>query len=178
MPILQIALACLYWITLLFMVYGCFWSCTIPYESSRDLSHGMVKPSFVLRFVPMTTSEIIVSLWAGTRGYLDKAKLGSFLGNWALCSRLESQIMADHTNEICKRIYPYNFIDCWLHGPGRNAPLDRLQRRKFCDSKHFGWSTSRTLVAMCSRRSASSKENVLGDQSLELYGIVGIIPDS
>ena len=26
------------------------------------------------RFVPMTTAEIIVSLWAGTRGYLDKAR--------------------------------------------------------------------------------------------------------
>ena len=29
--------------------------------------------SCFLRFVPMTTAEIIVSLWAGTRGYLDKA---------------------------------------------------------------------------------------------------------
>ena len=29
------------------------------------------------QFVPMTTAEIIVSLWAGTRGYLDKA--------WAWC---------------------------------------------------------------------------------------------
>ena len=30
-------------------------------------------PGRALRFVPMTTPEIIVSLWAGTRGYLDKA---------------------------------------------------------------------------------------------------------
>lgn len=41
---------------------------------------------FPSRFVPMTTAEIIVSLWAGTRGYLDKV-----VGNMSIVSRKNAE---------------------------------------------------------------------------------------
>lgn len=45
-------------------------------------------------------------------------------------------------NVIWKCIKLWQTVQTWCRWP----------RRKFFDLKHFGWSTSRTLVAMCSRR--------------------------
>ncbi len=44
------------------------------------------------RFVPMTTAEIIVSLWAGTRGFLDKAL--EFLGDGGTQINIGTQTLA------------------------------------------------------------------------------------